>query len=44
MSTMGILKKTMVAAGVGAAVMLAPVMASAKDVHIRVQAVLGTQT
>jgi len=38
------LKKSVVAASVGAAVLLVPLVAQAKEVHIRVQAVLGTQT
>ena len=44
MSRLTSLKKGIAAAGVGAAVLLAPAAAQAKEVHIKVQAVIGTQT
>ncbi len=44
MSTGTNFKKGVLAAGVGAMAVLAPLMAAANEVHIRVQAVLGTQT
>ncbi|MGB1473551.1 MAG: TRAP transporter substrate-binding protein, partial [Candidatus Puniceispirillaceae bacterium] len=44
MSRLTSLKKGIAAAGVGAAVLLAPAVAQAKEVHIKVQAVIGTQT
>ena len=44
MSTFNKLRVGVAAAGFGAAMLLAPVVAQAKEVHIRVQAVLGTQT
>ena len=43
MSRLTSLKKGIAAAGVGAAVLLAPAAAQAKEVHIKVQAVIGTQ-
>ena len=44
MSRLTSLKKGIAAAGVGAAVLLAPAAVQAKEVHIKVQAVIGTQT
>ena len=38
------LKKGLIAAAAGAAAVITPMMAYADNVHIRVQAVLGTQT
>ena len=44
MSTFNKLRVGVAAAGFGAAMLLAPVFAQAKEVNIRVQAVLGMQT
>ena len=44
MSTFNKLRMGVAAAGFGAAMLLAPVVAQAKEVNIRVQAVLGMQT
>ncbi len=44
MSRLNSLKKGIAAVGIGASVLLAPALAQAKEVHIKVQAVIGTQT
>lgn len=44
MSTLNKVKMGVAAAGLGAAMLLAPIVAQAKEVNIRVQAVLGMQT
>ena len=44
MSSLTTLRKGLAAACVGASVLLAPAMAQAKEVNIKVQAVIGTQT
>ena len=44
MSRFTTLKKGIAAAGIGASILLAPALAQAKEVNIKVQAVIGTQT
>ena len=44
MSTLKMVRNGIASVGIGAAILLAPVVAQAKEVNIRVQAVIGMQT